>query len=73
MLINVKVTTNSKVNKAIDENGVLKVYLRSKPYKNKANEELIDFLSEYYNISKQNISIIKGLKSKNKLVSIKKS
>jgi uncharacterized protein (TIGR00251 family) len=38
--------------------------------KNKANKRLIEILSEYFKVSKSSISIIKGLKSRNKIIKI---
>jgi uncharacterized protein YggU (UPF0235/DUF167 family) len=55
-----------------DENGVpmLKVYVIPKPENNKANEALIKVLSEYLGVTKANISIKRGHKSRKKLVMI---
>ena len=37
---------------------------------NKANKRLVEVLAKYFNVSKSSISIIKGLKSKNKIIEI---
>lgn len=42
----------------------------SKAYKNAANIELIELLSKHFHIAKSYITIVKGLKSKIKLVEI---
>jgi uncharacterized protein (TIGR00251 family) len=70
-IINIKAKPNSKINKIIkiDENNY-EVFLKSLPIENKANEELIETLSKYFKISKLNIHILKGSKSKNKLIKI---
>ncbi len=71
MFINIKVITNAKRTEIVEEsNNCLKIKLKSRPIKGKANEELIKLLAEKYNISKSKIEIIKGLTSKNKLVKI---
>jgi uncharacterized protein (TIGR00251 family) len=38
--------------------------------KNKANKRLVEILAEHFKVSKSSISIIKGLKSRNKIVRI---
>ncbi len=48
----------------------LKIKLKSPPFDNRANQELIETLSEYYKVSKSKISIISGEKSRNKIVEI---
>lgn len=70
-LINIKVKPNSKVSKIIkiDENNY-EVFLKSLPVDNKANQELVQLLASYFSISKSNVEILKGIKSKNKLVKI---
>ena len=42
----------------------------SKAYKNAANKELVEILSKHFHIAKSYITILKGLKSKTKLVEI---
>lgn len=48
----------------------LKVYLTAVPIDGKANKELIKLLSKELNINKSKISIIKGEKSKKKVIEI---
>ncbi|MBI2112072.1 DUF167 domain-containing protein [Candidatus Woesearchaeota archaeon] len=63
----VKVIPNSKVEKVIEENNQLKVYLKAQPDKNKANKALIKFFKENYNLS---VQIKSGEKSRSKVLSI---
>ena len=49
----------------------LKVYLNSPAAEGRANKELIETLSKYYNTKKYNIAIVKGKKQRNKIVQIK--
>jgi hypothetical protein len=70
MQINVKVITKSKQNKIKQEKEGLKIYLTAVPEKGKANELLLKLLADYYKINKSRIKIIKGEKSKNKIVKI---
>lgn len=55
-----------------DENDLpfLKVYLTAVPVDGKANKELIKLLAEELSISKSKISIIKGEKSKEKIMEV---
>ncbi len=71
MKIEVKVVSNAKKIK-IEKLGAhkFKVYLTQKPQNNKANEQLLEILSEFLNIKKSNIKILKGLCSRQKLIEI---
>lgn len=48
----------------------LKIYLNSPAIEGRANQELIETISDYYNIKKYNITIVKGKQQKNKTVQI---
>jgi len=50
--------------------GALKVRLAAPPVDGKANEELIRFLAKLFETSRQQISILSGPTSKNKLVRV---
>lgn len=71
MEISVNITPNSKTSEItkISEN-IYKIKVDAPALKNKANKRLIEILSEYFNVSKSSISIIKGLKSRNKIIKI---
>ena len=66
--INVKV--NSKRQEIINSEEFLIVHVRAKPIKNKANNELIFLLKDRLKIASNQIEIISGRKSKNKVVQI---
>ena len=72
MIFQVKVTPNAKKNEIIErtESG-LKVKIKAPSIENKANQELIKFLSETFGTAKSNIIILKGEKNRNKVVEIK--
>ncbi len=53
-----------------DELPELRIYLTAVPVDGKANKELIKLLSEELNISKSKINIIKGEKSKEKIIEV---
>ncbi len=70
MVIKVTVKTSSKevLIKKIDD--VYRISLKSKPFHNSANLELIGVLSSYFHIPKSSVKISHGLRSKNKLIEI---
>lgn len=70
MKIEIKVIPKAKRNSIDFDATPIKVHLTAPPIEGKANQALVDFLSEYYKITKNNISIIKGLKSRHKVVMI---
>ncbi len=72
ILINVYVVPKSSRSEATGVyNDSLKIRLNAMPHANKANKELISFLSKNLKIPKSNIEIISGHKQKNKVVSLK--
>jgi len=68
--IKVKVKIGSHEEKVIYKDGLYYVYTNSPPRDNRANISVIELLSEYFDISKSNITIKRGFKSKNKIVEI---
>jgi len=71
MTISIKVKTKqqkSKVEKL--EDGTYLVSVKALPDKNKANIEIINLLSEYFNVTKSQIEIKSGKTSSRKIVSI---
>lgn len=73
MKIFAKVKPNSKEEKVekIGENEFI-LRVKAPPKENKANEAAVDLLSEYFNVGKSRVAIIKGRKSKNKIIEISK-
>ncbi len=71
MRIKVKVKPKSKkVGVKQISQDLYEVKLKSPPEKGKANEELIEILSEYFNKPKSNIKLIKGQTSREKILEI---
>lgn len=70
MLLNIRVLPRSSRNEIVGQmaDGTLKVKLTAPPVDGKANEALIELLSEEYHVSKSKITIVKGLTSKNKTI-----
>ncbi|KPJ74077.1 hypothetical protein AMJ52_01970 [candidate division TA06 bacterium DG_78] len=71
MRVRVVVAPRAKKAEIIElQNGCLKVKLTSPPIKNRANRELIELLSHYYQVRKSTIRIIRGVHSREKLIEI---
>jgi len=70
MILNVRVTPKSSRNSVKKENDILKVCLTKPAQDGLANSQLIELLSEYLRVSKSQVKIIKGEKSRNKLIEI---
>ena len=71
MFINITVKTNQKVsNIEKSETGEYKVFVKSLPQKNKANLEIIDILSKYFDVNKSQIKIKSGKYSTKKRIFI---
>lgn len=71
MILNVRVSPKASRNLVKkEEGGGLKVYLTRPAQAGMANAQLIDLLSEYLQIKKYRIKIIKGVNSRNKLIEI---
>uniref|UniRef100_A0A7V0Z6G6 UPF0235 protein ENP86_07860 n=1 Tax=candidate division WOR-3 bacterium TaxID=2052148 RepID=A0A7V0Z6G6_UNCW3 len=68
--INIKVIPNARKNLVCEEDGIFKVYVNAPPVEGRANKAVIEVLSEYFNVRKSNIKIIKGEKSRNKVLEI---
>ena len=70
MKIKIKVIPGAKKAEVIKEKSFLKVKVNAPAQKGKANKRLTEILSKYFNVSKSDIKIIKGEKSKNKIIEI---
>lgn len=75
LIINCKIYPGNKkasVEKITDLFGVdiFKIKVKSIPENNKANIEAINLLSDYFNVRKKDVSILKGHTSSSKVVQI---
>lgn len=70
MKIRVNVNANSKERKIIKKKERYKIKLKNRAKNNKANKELINLLSKYFNVSTANIKIKSGLSSRKKIIEI---
>ncbi len=70
MNIEVRVIPNARKRAITRAGSQLKVKLVSLPRDGKANEELIEYLSEVFGVKRSSIQIIRGEKERNKVVFI---
>jgi uncharacterized protein len=70
MNIEVKVITRAKKKEIREEGGILKVKLISLPRDGKANEELTEYLADFFAIRKTDVAIVRGERDKRKVVSV---
>ncbi len=71
IMLTVIVKPNSRVEgvEEIDAK-TLRVRVNTQPEKGKANERVLELLSEHYQVPKSNITILKGHTAKRKLIAI---
>jgi len=70
MILNVKVIPNATKNEIKQEENCWKVRLTAPPEKGKANKLLIELLSLKFKVKKKQIKIVRGEKSRHKIVEI---
>jgi uncharacterized protein len=70
MLLAVKVIPNASKPRILEEQGLLKVYVKSPPVDGKANKELVEALAKHFKIKKNRIEIVRGETSRKKSVKI---
>jgi len=69
--ISIKVQPNAGRNQVVDfNNDIWKIKIAAPPDKGKANKEIIEFISDILGLRKDNITILKGETSHNKLIAI---
>ena len=71
MLIKVKVFPASKEEKIIKKKeDSFEVKVKEKPIRGEANRAVIDVLSNFFNVSRNKVKLIKGFKQRNKIFEI---
>ncbi len=69
-VINIRVIPNAKKNDVSAEEGKLKVRVKAPAVGGKANKAMIEVLAEFFNVKKSDIRIIKGEKSREKVIEV---
>ena len=70
MILTIKVIPGAKKNLIKEENGGMKVYLTTPPVDGRANDALGRVLAEHFRVRPSSVEIIKGLKSRHKVIKI---
>ena len=68
--LKIKVITNAKRNEVVEGEGTLKVYVNAHPVDGKANKVVTEVLAEYFKVRKNSVKILRGEKSKEKVIEI---
>lgn len=69
-IFNIRVTPHAKQNKVVENDGILRVYTTVAPENGRANDAVVELLSEHLGIPKSRIKIIKGLTGRDKVVTV---
>ena len=69
-VIKVRVIPNAKKNDVSEEVGQLKVHVKAPAFGGKANKALIGVLAEFFNVKKNDVKIIRGEKSREKVIEV---
>lgn len=70
MKLNVRVIANAKRDEILKDGETFKAYLNAPAVEGKANKTLVRVLADYFSVKKSQINIIKGEKSRNKIVEV---
>jgi uncharacterized protein YggU (UPF0235/DUF167 family) len=69
-IFNVRVTPHAKQNKVVENEGILRVYTTVAPENGRANSAVVELLSEYLDVPKSKIRLLKGQTSRDKVFTI---
>jgi uncharacterized protein (TIGR00251 family) len=72
--LKIKVKTNALKNEIIGlmPDGTVKISIKSAPEKGRANKELVFFLARTFDVPRENVKIVSGASSRQKMVKIRK-
>jgi uncharacterized protein len=68
--LDIKVIAGAKKRDIRLDGSILKVKLLSKPVKGKANEELVDYLAEFFHVKRHDVVIVAGRRDTRKTISL---
>ena len=71
-ILSVRVVPNKPESRIMDtsDDGTIRIEVKSQPIEGKANQELIKFLAKLLNVNKNQVIIVRGANSRNKLIKI---
>ncbi len=70
MKIQVKVKVNSRTEIVSQEDNIFTVKVNKPPREGKANQAVIKLLAKHFEVPKNQVRILSGIKSKNKIIEI---
>ena len=70
MILKVKVFPNARKPRIVEEDGFIKVYVNAPAADGKANNAVVKAIAEHRQVRKSAITIIKGLRSRNKTIEL---
>ncbi len=71
MIFEVRVFPNSKTQKVVKKtDNNFEIRIKEKPIDGKANKALISVLADFFKVSKSQVKIVSGTKSRNKIIEI---
>ncbi len=70
MILKVRVIPRAKTESITDENGELVIRVREPPEGGKANRRVIELVAKYLNVPRSKIEIVRGYKSREKLLKV---
>ncbi len=71
MLLSIKAKPSSQKEEVVKlNNNTFKVFVKEPPVKGRANQAIINLLANYFHIAKSQIRIVKGEKSREKVIMI---
>ena len=71
MKISIRVKTNARKNEVVElEPGKYTVSVTAPPIEGRANEKIVELLSEYFHKPKRSFTIIRGEKGKDKVIEV---
>lgn len=71
-ILSVRVVPNKPESRIVDtsDDGTIRIEVKSQPIEGKANQELIKFLAKLLGVNKNQVIIVRGANSRNKLIKI---
>ncbi len=72
IILDIKVITNAKKNEVVGKrDGKLVIKLNALPIQGRANKKLVDFLAEFFDVRKSDVTILKGAAAHTKRVEVR--
>ena len=70
MRLKIKVFPKASRQEIVEKDGFIKAYITEAPEKGKANKAVIELVARHYKVKKNQVRIVSGQKSRNKVAEI---